>query len=128
MHPQPESDIDPLKSLVDRLSQSAFRRRFHLGKKERSYLEQKGMAVILDHAADFVAQRLAAAEPSNDGKQTPYRNHPVFIAQHATGTCCRSCLERWHHIPKGKPLEEIEQQYIVRVIEYWLRQEISPPL
>ncbi len=30
-----------------------------------------------------------AAEPRNDGKQTPFRGHPVFTAQHATATCCR---------------------------------------
>ncbi|SUH15716.1 putative cytoplasmic protein [Salmonella enterica subsp. enterica] len=56
----------------------------------------------------------------NDGKQTPMRGHPVFIAQHATATCCRGCLAKWHQIPQGEPLSEAQQQYIVSVIHYWL--------
>jgi hypothetical protein len=61
--------------------------------KERQYCLDKGAEVIDRHAADFVAGRLAPALPNNDGKQTPMRGHPVFIAQHATATCCRGCLE-----------------------------------
>jgi hypothetical protein len=32
------------------------------------------------------------------------RGHPVFIAQHATATCCRGCLAKWHDIPAGRAL------------------------
>ena len=78
------------------------------------------MSEILQHAADFVENRLAPASPVNDGKQTPWRNHPVFVAQHATATCCRGCLEKWHQIPKGSVLTADEQQYIVEVIGAWL--------
>jgi hypothetical protein len=114
---------DNLNELFTRLSRSEFRRKFQLRQTESNYLRQKGMAVILQHAADFVEKRLAPANPANDGKQTPYRNHPVFIAQHATATCCRGCLERWHSIPKGKPLSDSEQAYIVAVIRHWLTQQ-----
>ena len=79
------------------------------------------METVLDHARDFVRSRLADAEPKNDGRQTPWGNHPVFVAQHATATCCRGCLEKWHGIPKGKPLSDAEQTYIVSVIERWLQ-------
>lgn len=41
------------------------------------------------------------ARLSRIGRQTPYRGHPVFVAQHAAATCCRTCLERWHAIPAG---------------------------
>ena len=107
--------------LFDRLSGSAFRARFRLGEKEKTYLEAKGMEVIRSHAADFVARRLAPAHPRNDGKQTPMRGHPVFIAQHATATCCRSCLAKWHRIPAGRALSEDEQTYVVDVLMEWLR-------
>jgi len=79
------------------------------------------MDTVLAHAADFIAQRLAPADPRNDGKQTPFRGHPVFVAQHATATCCRGCLAKWHHIEKGRPLTGDEQAYAVAVIEHWLR-------
>lgn len=79
---------------------------------------------MLEHAADFIEKRLAPAFPRNDGKQTPMRHHPVFIAQHATATCCRNCLQKWHAIPKGRLLETSEKGNILEVIKTWLiRQE-----
>jgi hypothetical protein len=102
------------------LGRSEFRSRFRLSGKEAAYLRQKGITTILEHARDFVSKRLAPANPANDGRQTPTRNHPVFIAQHATGTCCRGCLEKWHHIPKGQPLTDEQIDHILRVLRRWL--------
>lgn len=109
------------------LARSAFRSRFKLGPKERAYLDAKGLDTILRHADDFIAQRLAPALPVNDGKQTPMRGHPVFIAQHATATCCRGCLEKWHRIAQGRALSDAERAYIRDVIEAWIaQQELAP--
>jgi hypothetical protein len=113
--------------LLDRLSRSAFRARFRLGEKETTYLEAKGTDVIRSHATDFVARRLAPAQPRNDGRQTPMRGHPVFIAQHATATCCRSCLAKWHGIPAGRALSEDEQAYVVDVLMEWVRRRYGQP-
>lgn len=109
-----------LDELFDRLGRSEFRSRFRLRGKELDYLNSKGLDVILEHAADFIEKRLAPAAPPNDGKQTPMRNHPAFVAQHATATCCRGCLAKWHGIPKGRPLSEPEKGYMLRVIAAWL--------
>ncbi|MGK3223542.1 DUF4186 domain-containing protein [Enterobacter soli] len=117
------STLDPL---FTRLGRSTFRSRFRLGPKERQYCWDKGADTIDQHAADFVAKRLAPAYPVNDGKQTPMRGHPVFIAQHATATCCRGCLEKWHHIPQGAVLDTQQQQYIVGVIHHWLVLQMNP--
>ena len=103
------------------LKRSRFRQRFQLGARERGYLADRGMATILAHGREFIAQRLAPASPANDGRQTPMRGHPVFIAQHATAACCRSCLAKWHDIPGGRALSEAEQEHVLRVIERWLR-------
>ncbi|SQC43325.1 glutaminase [Klebsiella pneumoniae] len=113
--------------LFARLARSTFRSRFRLGGKERQYCLDKGPEVIDRHAADFIRQRLAPAAPINDGKQTPMRGHPVFIAQHATATCCRGCLEKWHAIPHGRALSEPEQDYIVQVIHRWLVLQMNAP-
>jgi hypothetical protein len=112
-----------LEEVFASLSKSDFRSRIRLNEKERSYLAAKGMDVVVRHAADFIEKRLAPAEPANDGKQTPWRNHPVFVAQHATATCCRSCLEKWHAIPKGRELTEEEKRYAVEAIHRWLLSE-----
>ena len=114
---------DNLDEVFAALAKSPFRRRFQLRGKELEYLRSKGLPVILEHAADFIEKRLAPASPLNDGKQTPMRHHPVFIAQHATATCCRGCLQKWHQIPKGRPLEAEEQRYIVEVIRRWLESQ-----
>jgi hypothetical protein len=76
---------------------------------------------VLDHARGFVIERLAPAKPRNDGKQTPMRGHPAFAAQHATATCCRGCLEKWHYIPRGEPLTDEQIEYVLEVLGRWLQ-------
>jgi len=105
------------------LAQSTFRRRFRLSKKELAYAREHGLAGTLDHARNFIRDRLAPAVIPNDGKQTPMRNHPVFVAQHATATCCRGCLEKWHHIRRGHALTDEEQDHVIAVIARWLRDQ-----
>lgn len=112
-----------LDELFSALKGSAFRRRFRLAGKERDYFQRKGIKVVLEHAADFIEKRLSPAQPINDGKQTPMRHHPVFIAQHATATCCRGCLEKWHRIPKGRALLDEEKQYVLGVLKRWLEEQ-----
>ena len=108
-----------------RREQSPFRMRFHLRGREREYAAVKGREIIEQHAYEFVKKRLAPAEPANDGKQTPMKGHPVFIAQHATACCCRSCLMKWHGIGKGKPLNDEEIGYIASVIMRWIDMEMN---
>ncbi len=115
-----------LDELFARLAGSAFRRRFRLGKREREYLDRRGIETIMAHAADFIEERLAPADPPNDGKQTPMRNHPVFIAQHATAKCCRACLDKWHAIPRGRELSDEEKDYVLAVVRRWLVTQTSP--
>mgnify|MGYP002656412903 FL=1 len=119
-----ESSAYDFTRLFERLAKSAFRSRFRLTQKDKSYIVSKGMATIRRHAMDFVTKRLAPAVIPNDGKQTPLRGHPVFLAQHATGCCCRSCLSKWHHIPAGRQLTEEEQQYIVAVLMTWIERQL----
>ena len=112
------------RQLFQKLGNSKFRSSFHLKQKDIDYINEKGIDTIRQHARDFIAKREAPAVIPNDGKQTPMRGHPVFVAQHATATCCRGCLEKWHHIPKGRELTEAEQEYVVNVIMEWIGREI----
>ncbi len=111
--------------LFDRLARSAFRSRFRLSAKDREYIAAKGLSTIRRHAADFVAKRLAPAVIPNDGKQTPMRGHPVFVAQHATGCCCRGCFAKWHHVPAGRALTATEQNYAVCVLMAWIERQLG---
>jgi hypothetical protein len=115
-----ETDVGEMDDVFARLAASAFRRRFRLRERELVYLRRKGMDAVLRHAHELIAARLAPADPPNDGRQTPMRGHPVFVAQHATGTCCRGCLAKWHGIPRGHSLTEDERARVVAVIARWI--------
>lgn len=113
------------RDILSALASSPFRRRFHLGSKELAYLAEKTLPVMLEHGRQFIRDRLAPAQPKNDGKQTPMRGHPIFIAQHATATCCRGCLEKWHHIPQGRELTEEEIDYVLAILAQWLTSQTA---
>lgn len=106
-----------------KLNRSKFRSGFHLSEKDIEYIDEKGLDLIRSHAADFVAKRLAPAVIPNDGKQTPMRGHPVFIAQHACACCCRGCLNKWYRVPQGRALTENEQGRIVKLLMTWIERE-----
>ncbi len=103
-----------------RLARSRFRSRFRLNERDAAYAASRGIPTLRTHAYEFVGARLAPAVPNNDGRQTPMRGHPVFVAQHATATCCRGCLRKWNGIPSGRPLGDDEIRYTVAVIMAWL--------
>ncbi len=105
------------------LSTSKFRSSFHLRKYMIEYINEKGMDTVKKHTVDFIEQKLSPAYPNNDGKQTPMKGHPTFIAQHACACCCRGCLEKWHHIPKGKELSKNEKNYIYLLLIKWIENE-----
>ena len=111
---------------IESLSKSKFRGGFHLNNKMKNYVQEKGLNEIQRHAYYFIEKRLKPKNPKNDGKQTPMRQvHPVFIAQHACGFCCRSCLEKIHHIPKNRELNQEEVNYIVAFIIEWIKKEMK---
>jgi hypothetical protein len=120
-----QDDAQQISERLDRLATQRFRARFHLNARDAATCRTRGRDTIAVHAADLIASRLAPAAPRNDGKQTPYRGHPVFVAQHATATCCRTCLARWHDIPAGRELTPDEQSYVVAVILAWLDRELA---
>lgn len=110
---------------LNSLSKSKFRSSFHLNKKMLDYINTKGMDTIKKHTCDFIEEKLAPATPDNDGKQTPMKNHPVFIAMHACGCCCRGCLYKWHKIPLNRTLTSSEKNYIYNLLITWITKEIK---
>ena len=93
--------------------------------KDIDYINEKGLDVIRQHAQDFIAKREAPAFIPNDGKQTPTKGHPVFIAQHATATCCRECIRKCHKMQPGRELSKVQQDYLVDVIMTWIEKELA---
>lgn len=115
-------------NIINKLQKSKFRTSFKLKQKDIDYINEKGMSMIKRHAVDFINQKLAPAYPENDGKQTPMKNHPVFIAMHACACCCRTCLYKWHKIPMNKELTKDEKNYIYGLLIYWITLEYKKHL
>lgn len=108
---------------INSLAKSKFRSKFKLDSKDKKYIETKGLEEIENQVLDFITKKLAPEKPTNDGRQTPFTGHPIFKAQHATATCCRTCISKWHKIPKNKILNKLQISYIKTIIMYWLRQK-----
>ena len=106
------------------LKKSKFRSKFKLTQKDQDYTAANGLETIKEHAFEFINSRIAGNFPKNDGKQTPMRGHPVFIAQHATATCCRGCIQKWHGIEKGRVLEKKEVVFIVALNMGWIERRV----
>lgn len=110
---------------LQKLQKSKFRSKFHLSKKDKQYIQDKGMEEIRKHCTLFIKERLADAHPKNDGSQTPMRGHPVFVAQHACACCCRGCLEKWYRVKKGIALTPLQQEKIVNLLMAWIEKEME---
>ena len=115
--------MQTIDEALNKLKKSKFRSKFHLSDKDKKYRDDTGLEVIRRHAEDFIAQRLAPDNIPNDGKQTPMRGHPVFIAQHACACCCRGCLSKWYRVNPNKQLSPTDQEKIVNLIMTWIEHE-----
>ncbi len=117
--------MQTIDEALEKLKKSKFRSRFHLSEKDKAYIKQKGMEQIKLHAEDFIEKRLAPEFIPNDGKQTPMRGHPVFVAQHACACCCRGCLYKWYKVKQDKELTKAQQEKIVNLLMRWIESEVE---
>ena len=114
-----------MNEYLKKLQSSPFRSKFKLKDSDKKYIEKVGIEKIKSHAYDFITKKLAPAYPKNDGKQTAFKGHPVFIAQHATATCCRGCLNKWWKIPQGREMTNDEIDFVVNLIMEWINQQLN---
>lgn len=115
--------MQTIEDALAKLNKSKFRSRFHLKQEDIDYIDKKGLEKIRSDAEDFISKRLAPAQIPNDGRQTPMKGHPVFIAQHSTACCCRGCLNKWYNVPKNTELSAARQKKIVNLIMAWIEKE-----
>jgi hypothetical protein len=108
-----------------KLSRSKFRGRFKLDLEMRNMINENGIEAMRVFVQERVKNFLAPMIPLNDGHQTPLRGHPVFIAQHATATCCRTCLNHWWRVKKGVALDQTQQEKCVNLIMTWIEMQMN---
>lgn len=112
-------------ALKKKLTEDGRLEQFVLGDPEKEYVISRGMDILRLHATDFVNKRIAPAHPKNDGRQTPAKGHPVFIAQHATGCNDRDSLEQFFGIKKGEELTERQVDQVVDAILRWIEEHLT---
>jgi len=106
------------------LSKSKFRSSFHLKGKDLLYAKTHDITTLEAQTLDFINERLDLNDKYKDGKQTPYRGHPVFVAEHAVACCCRGCIKKWHGIDENRKLTTEEKEYLKNIIISWIKKEI----
>jgi len=117
--------MQTINDALYKLSKSKFRSSFHLNEKMKDYVKKRGMDQIRHDAEKFISERLAPSFIPNDGRQTPMKNHPVFIAQHACACCCRGCLNKWYKVPQNTELSKSQQEKIVNLLMTWIENEMK---
>lgn len=113
------TDID---TVLAALAASGERGCYKLSTADKSQLRIAGLTKVMKQAADIIDRHIAPERPVNDGTQTPRKGHPVYVAQHATATCCRGCIATWHGIDAGRALTPDEKAHILEVLRRWLAQ------
>jgi len=59
-----------------------------------------------------------------DGTQTPFGGNIGYYAQHATGTCCRRCVEEWHGINRTTEIVPKDLEYFSELIQLYVRSRL----
>lgn len=111
-------------NVLTRLKSSKFRRSFYLNQLEKKIIRENGFIEYRKKAHHLVVPRLSK-KPSNDGRQTPFKGSPIFKAMHATASCCRKCLFKWHRIPEYKTLNEREVNFVLNLITKWTLSQVN---
>ena len=92
------------------LARSKFRSRFRLGVKETSYLNEKTLAVVLEHGS----------ASSSSGRLMP--NRGTTVGRHRCGGILSSSPSM-PRLPEGQPLTPEQIDYIIAVLARWLEKQ-----
>ena len=79
-----------------------------IDEKAVNHARRKGRRGIRAAAEHRLRKVVAPAEPAYDGRQTPKSGNVIYYAQHATASCCRTCVEQWYGLGS---LQETEKSY-----------------
>lgn len=109
---------------LNKLKRSKFRSSFKLDEKDIDTINKKGFEIIRQHAFEILNNRIKIKK-QNDGRQTPLKGYFIFIAQHATATCCRGCIKKWYNIPENSVLSNQQLDFFADLLVFWIKQQIK---
>lgn len=79
-----------------------------------------------ERAKKIINQKIGKSQNYREGYQTAKTgNEIVNYAQHATGTCCRKCLEYWHNIPLGTELTNDQLEYCADLAMLYIEDRLN---
>lgn len=125
-------DINDVDYTIKSLKQEFFRRRYwarnideeliiSVYKKSISEVEKE----VEKRIRRYINKRFK--ENPYDGRQTPLDGSIIFYAQHATGTCCKKCIEEWHGIKRNDLLTDKQIKYLVKLIMVYIKKRMNSP-
>lgn len=95
-----------------------------IDQKAKNHARRKGRIELRKATLHRLRKYIGPSKPSYDGRQTPWEGNLIFYAQHALACCCRTCLEYWHGVEKGKELTEEEIQYFGELIMRYVEERL----
>jgi hypothetical protein len=113
-----QRDITDIDHTFAALQTEAIRHYFWhapFGQKALGYAQRAGRRALHERIVRRIRSRIGAAEPFRDGAQTPItadKADALDFALHAIASCCRTCANYWHGLPKGRQLTESEIAYL----------------
>lgn len=112
-------DSDDVDHTFSELKHEFIRHHFwhkDIDEKADKHARRKGRLLLKTAAHNRIRSSVGTVQPVRDGQQTPMSGNILFYAQHATACCCRTCMEYWHAIPKGRALTGAEIDYFTDLI------------
>ena len=87
-----------------------------------SKAKKRGRKAIRKKAEEIIAKKIGHPIRTHFDKMcTPKKGSEIIhYGKHATATCCRICLERWHNIPQDVDLTEQQIDYCASLIELFV--------
>lgn len=88
------------------------------GARAFDYARRAGRRTLHRRVPGRIRSRIGSASPFRDGTQTPTspgKADALDYAMHAIAACCRTCAQYWHGIDKGRPLTQVEIDYLAEL-------------
>ena len=95
------------------------------------YMEKKAAKLTIDEMRSKVIKILSnkinkkRSEIFRDSTQTPKGKDIIYLAQHATGTCCRRCIEEWYGINKEEIMNEEQINFLTEIIMTYINEKVT---
>ncbi len=97
-----------------------------IDQKAINYARRKGKKGMKEAVRKRIESSVGPEQPYRDGTQTKMQDcgNPIHYAQHATASCCRTCIEYWHGIPKGRELSGEEVEYLSQLVILYVNERL----